>query len=149
MPRANLLSRFVEVDKEGNLELKGNPKILFQVMTKTRFFIINSSGMYLMKASLVATRYAVCRRQFQSIKGSDQERKLLDYQTHMACLAPHLVNGIMILGVSGSIYQLMLESDKEVLQKNSFKLLDILHHITSGLKSICTDMQYRGNDECR
>lgn len=102
-----------------------------------------------MKAAMIAVRYAVCRRQFQSIKGSDEERKLLDYQTHMACLGPHLVNGIIILGSSGYVFDLSLQSDKEVLHNNSFKMLDILHHLTSGLKSICTDMNYKGNDEMR
>jgi len=67
----------------------------------------------------------------------------------MACIGPHLANGIVILGCSGYVYELSQASDKAVLQSNNFKLLDVLHHITSGLKSIATDMQYKGNDECR
>lgn len=67
----------------------------------------------------------------------------------MACLGPHLANGIMILGCGGYVYDLCLESDREVLEKNSFKLLDILHHITSGLKSICTTMSYKASDAMR
>jgi hypothetical protein len=37
-----------------------------------------------------AIRYAACRRQFKSIQGSKEERKLIDYQTHMAILGPNL-----------------------------------------------------------
>ena len=32
IPRTNLLSRFVNIDMEGNLELKGDPKMLYQIM---------------------------------------------------------------------------------------------------------------------
>lgn len=28
-------------------------------------------------------------------------------------------------------------------------MLDIIHHFTSGLKALCTDMSYKGTDECR
>jgi acyl-CoA oxidase len=40
------------------------------------------------------------------------------------------------------------ESSKEVAS-GSFKLLDILHHFTSGMKAIATDMVYVGADELR
>ena len=118
-------------------------------MTKTRLWIIQGAGINLMKGALISIRYAVCRRQFTTIKGSDQERKLLDYQTHMACLGPHLVNGIVILACTGYVHELSLTSEKEVKENNSFQLLDVLHHITSGLKSMCTTMAVKGTDEMR
>ena len=67
----------------------------------------------------------------------------------MACLGPHLVNGIIILGCTGYVHELSLASDKDVKENNSFKLLDVLHHITSGLKSMCTTMAVKGTDEMR
>ena len=118
-------------------------------MTKTRLTIIQNAGFSLLKGGLISVRYNVCRRQFASIKGSTQERKLLDYQTQMATLGPHLANGIVLLASAMYAYDLSLDSDKEVLEKGSFKLLDILHHITCGLKSIGTNMSYRGTDEMR
>ena len=98
---------------------------------------------------MIAIRYAVCRRQFASMKGSTQERKLLDYQTHMACLAPHYANCVVTLACAVYAYEFSIASDKEILENGSYKLLDILHHITCGLKSICTSMQYYGIDEMR
>lgn len=35
------------------------------------------------------------------------------------------------------------------LAKNEFKTLDVLHHMTSGFKSIFTLMAYNQIDECR
>jgi len=35
------------------------------------------------------------------------------------------------------------------LKDDNFKLLDILHHFTSGIKSIATAMTYEGMDELR
>jgi hypothetical protein len=34
-------------------------------------------------------------------------------------------------------------------EKGNFKLLDICHHLTAGMKALCTDLQYRGHDELR
>jgi hypothetical protein len=36
-----------------------------------------------------------------------------------------------------------------LVEKGDFKLLDILHHFTSGMKSLSTDMCYKGTDELR
>lgn len=36
IPRTNLLSRYMSIDKEGNMQMHGNPKILYSVMMFTR-----------------------------------------------------------------------------------------------------------------
>ena len=79
IPRKNLLSRFINVDREGNFEMKGDPKILYQGMVATRVSLLHSSYQCISKATVIATRYAVCRRQFKTLKGKSEERKLLDY----------------------------------------------------------------------
>lgn len=35
------------------------------------------------------------------------------------------------------------------MKEEDFKLLDILHHFTSGIKAIATDVAYKGMDELR
>ena len=102
----------------------------------------------LMRSLLIATRYAACRRQFQNEKGSKKERKLLDYQTHMHILGPHLANAYLIQICGRAIEDLINLSNTEV-EKGNFKLLDISHHYTSGMKAMFTDMCYQGTDECR
>ena len=91
IPRENLLSRFVYVDKKGKFERRGDPRAIYQVMVSTRVGIIqNLCWFAIARSSLISIRYAACRRQFKTSKGSGKERKLLDYQTHMAVLGPHL-----------------------------------------------------------
>lgn len=79
IPRENMLCRFVKVDKEGNFELAGDPRIVYQIMVITRLQLLFTSGATLLRGCTIASRYGACRRQFASIKGSRQERKLLDY----------------------------------------------------------------------
>jgi acyl-CoA oxidase len=37
IPRTNMLSRFAYVNKEGKLEIRGNPKALYQTMVEIRY----------------------------------------------------------------------------------------------------------------
>lgn len=62
IPRENLLSRFTYVDKEGNFELKGDIRALYQIMVNTRILVLEMCSSCMAKASVIATRYAVCRR---------------------------------------------------------------------------------------
>jgi alkylation response protein AidB-like acyl-CoA dehydrogenase len=79
IPRTQMLTRFAEVTKEGDLEMRGDPRILYNIMVMTRMNIISGAGLFLSRALLIATRYAVCRRQFKTIPGQKNERKLADY----------------------------------------------------------------------
>jgi len=40
IPRSNMLSRYGEVTKAGKLEMKGDPRILYNIMVQTRMEII-------------------------------------------------------------------------------------------------------------
>lgn len=145
IPRTNLLRRFAEIDKEGNLDLKGDPRTVYQIMVQTRQLIIYGTSNLIFTGLVMATRYAACRRQFATISGSKQERKLLDYQTHMAILGPQLANAYTFSIVARNLRELNIEAVKE-MQNGKFKLMDILHHFTSGLKAICTEECYNGID---
>lgn len=62
IPRENILSRFIEVKKDGSLEMKGDPRIIYQIMVKTRQTLILQSGCNIIQAGIIAVRYAICRR---------------------------------------------------------------------------------------
>lgn len=96
IPRTNILSRFVEVSKEGKFMLKGDRRMTYQTMSATRLIIILGASMFVFQSARTVFRYAVCRRQFKTIDGKNEERKLLDYQTHMAILGPHLATAFAI-----------------------------------------------------
>jgi len=66
----------------------------------------------------------------------------------MHILGPHIANAYVIYLTAKTLEKLSDES-VGLVEKGSFKLLDILHHFSSGLKSICTDMSYKGCDELR
>ena len=94
--RKSHLSRFSEITREGEFELKSDPRRLYMIMSKTRLSIIQGSAYALLYGALVSTRYAVCRRQFSNQTGTKEERKLLDYQVHMELLGKNVGNAAAI-----------------------------------------------------
>ena len=77
-----------------------------------------------------------------------QERKIIDFQTHMNILGPNLSNAMVIFIAGRAVEKLLNQSNSQV-EKGSFKLLSICHHFTSGMKAITSEMSYKGTDECR
>ena len=96
------------------MEIKADPRMLYQIMVMTRVALSMGAAFGIISASLVAVRYAICRRQFATIKGSKQERKLIDYQTHMALLGSNLAKGYVYLFASLTIDDLLKLAYKEV-----------------------------------
>ena len=66
IPRKAMLSRFAEITKEGDFELNSDPRLLYSIMSLTRLAIVLGSSFNILRSAMVATRYAVCRRQFSS-----------------------------------------------------------------------------------
>ena len=81
--RSAMLSKFVEVTREGDLEIKGDLRILYSVMMQTRITISYYSCKYMAGALMLATRYACIRRQFpqsaEKSKKKGEETRLIDY----------------------------------------------------------------------
>jgi len=40
IPRTNLLKRYIDVDEDGCVSMKGNPKVLYSIMMSTRLHLI-------------------------------------------------------------------------------------------------------------
>lgn len=70
VPRKMLLSRFAHINKDGDFEMRGDPRLIYKIMVNTRILIIGGCSLFHGRALLVATRYAVCRRQFKTVPGS-------------------------------------------------------------------------------
>jgi acyl-CoA oxidase len=149
IPRKALLARFMSITKTGDFKMKANPKIIYQIMVQTRLMIMFGASLNLSRASVVATRYAVCRRQFANVKGSSQERKLIDYQTHMDILAPNIAAGLCLNMAGREINEKIVKKSNKMIMEDDYKLLDVLHHFTSGLKALGGEMAYNGLDEMR
>lgn len=67
VPRENMMMRFSCITKEGDLEMRGDLRMLYNIMVQTRFEILGASFFTLRNCLLIATRYACCRRQFRNI----------------------------------------------------------------------------------
>ena len=66
----------------------------------------------------------------------------------MAVIAPHIANGIVILVTFRILRDLSKQSDS-LIKSNNFKMLPVLHHFSSGLKALASEMMYIANDELR
>lgn len=62
IPRTNMLMGISELDKEGNLKLKADPRILYATMMLIRTNIITDIVPWLFAALQISLRYAVVRR---------------------------------------------------------------------------------------
>lgn len=66
----------------------------------------------------------------------------------MDTLSYNFCRAVVLQFVVGDVGKLELQSQREV-ENGSFKLLDILHHFSSGMKALGTEICYVGLDELR
>jgi acyl-CoA oxidase len=66
----------------------------------------------------------------------------------MEIIAPWLATGLVI-GFTSHLISSLAQKAIIKIEKKDFKLLDVLHHLTSGVKAFSTDSAYRGIDEMR
>jgi len=81
IPRVNMLMGLASVDKFGKFKILRDMRVLYSTMLYIRTVICASVGNFLSGALQIAIRYACVRRQFATIKGSKDERQIIDYQT--------------------------------------------------------------------
>lgn len=122
--------------------------MLYNIMVQSRMDIITGCGIKLMQCLTIATRYAVCRRQFKTVPGQKSERKLMDYQTHMQVIGSNLATAYVLMLMRDLINDMMQKSN-EASKGGNFDGVDPLHHYTSGIKAIASEYAYFGIDELR
>jgi len=148
IPREDMLQRFSGVSKDGKFSQKGDPRALYVIMVQMRLLIIGGAGDRILNASLMATRYAACRRQFKNIPNSDMERKLIDYQTHIALLGNN-ISTAWVLAMTVHIIRDKFNEGKELILKNDYSAMELLHHLTSGVKALSAKYAVEGIDALR
>jgi acyl-CoA oxidase len=137
IPRDQMLSRYSHVDKDGNFEIIGDMRLLYTAMSGTRVIVMLACFHSLMRATMVATRYAVCRRQFRNEEGTKRERKLIDYQTHLAVIGPSLAAKFMFILAAKRVKDITDQAQKDA-EQGDFSKLELMHHLTSGFKAYMT-----------
>ncbi|CAI2360613.1 unnamed protein product [Moneuplotes crassus] len=148
IPRTQMLSRYSEVSEEGVFTKKGNLKILYTAMQTIRILIVRMAFKNLSKGLTIAIRYGIVRTQFKDKAGSDEERAIIDYQTHQFKLIPILSQCYAFLFVYQKVSKDFSDLKKRIKAGDLTGIND-LHTISSGMKAFYTWMTLEGLETCR
>ena len=78
IPRKNMLSKFTNVDRNGNVTSQGNPKVGYATMMESRKHICTTYPKLYAVAITIAGRYSIFRKQFRN--KNKEEIRIMDYQ---------------------------------------------------------------------
>lgn len=145
IPLENMPMRYWEINPEGVLIKKGNPKIIYSSMMKTRTVLLEISSFYLGKGVAIALRYSFFRRQF---KGDNKEEiPVIQYQLQQARLFGFLAKAYAMRCSFNVVLELINSCNREI-ENNDFKNLQEIHIILSGSKCWFTNWCVSGLVMC-
>ena len=132
IPLENMPSRFNEITPDGSFIKKGNPKLLYSSMMKSRTALLGMSAGYLGKAISIAIRYSFIRKQFKNQVG--KEIPIIQYQLQQYRLFGLLAKTYAMRCSYNHITKIIAKVNLEVQQDN-FKNLQEVHILLSGAKA--------------
>ena len=122
--------------------------MLYSVMMYIRMLIIMTTGILSHLSTMWAVRYCSVRRQFSTQNGTKDERKIIDYQTTQHIFGPLLgrsfVDRLLGVHISSEFHKMM-----QAVKQQNFKMLEVMHHLLSGFKSLITDETMKNIDQAR
>ncbi|CAH0058043.1 unnamed protein product [Clonostachys solani] len=147
-----LLARYSAVDPEtGAYRAPENRAVVYGSLTHARKRIVMAARLMLARAVTVAIRYCAVRRQFKSKDnpGAEHESSVLDYTTVQIRLFPLLATGFA-LHYSGKVMGEVYDRTRSAVEEegNLSNLID-LHSLSSGLKSLSTELATSGIETAR
>jgi acyl-CoA oxidase len=131
----NMLSRFFEINDEGDFQLNGNPKIIYSAMMNVRTFLLISSVVILSRGVLIALRYSHLRKQFKDDR--KQEVPVIEYQLQQYKLYPLLAK-IYVMKFGYFAINQRIEKLVEEVKNDEFKNLQECHILLCGAKAMYT-----------
>jgi acyl-CoA oxidase len=131
--RSSILSRYVNVQKDGNIELKGDPRIGYATMLWIRVQLLTFSWQIKIMAMSSCVRYAMKRTQFKSYSQSNIERPIIDYHASQTKLITILANTYSIIFMSHFCMSMYHRMNEEIKNEN-FSVMNDLHVLISCLK---------------
>lgn len=149
IPKDAMLSRFSSITDEGAYipPPKDNAKASYATMVYVRATIVRDAGEYLGRAVTIATRYTAVRR--QTAPGpNERELQVLDYDGVQQTLLP-LIAKTYALKFMGNAMMDMYDNFNKDRDAGNFNALPELHALSSGLKSLCTDIAAGGIEASR
>nr|XP_022297816.1 peroxisomal acyl-coenzyme A oxidase 1-like [Crassostrea virginica] len=138
IPRENMLMKNAQVSREGRFTSRGPSKANYSAMVLVRVNIVNWCYHMLCNSSTIIVRYSAVRRQ-SKLDPSEQENKILDYQTQQYKVFPCLASAYALFFVSKMLKNRYLRIYAEIM-KGNFKNLPEIHCQSAGLKALAAEM---------
>ncbi|UPL02885.1 hypothetical protein LCI18_013819 [Fusarium solani-melongenae] len=152
VPHDQLLSRYSSVDSEtGAYHAPENRAVVYGSLTHARKRIVMAARMILARSTTVAIRYCAVRRQFmEKGKGSESpENAVLDYPTVQIRLFPLLATAFALHYSGKKMGEIYDRTRSDIENKGDLSALADLHSLSSGLKSLSTELAAGGIETCR
>ena len=145
VPKSSLLNRFIDISESGDLELLGDPKIIYAAMMKVRSMLIANSGFFIGFGASIAIRYSIKRTQF--LDANKREIPVIEYQLQRFKLFPTIAKAYVISLAFIEIERFVLDMIAET-DKGEFNKLQESHIYLSGGKAFYTAWVMKGLTTC-
>lgn len=154
IPRTNLLARFQTVDEHGNYKVQNQQgKLLIRgTMTLVRVGLCEIAAHHAARATLIAIRYALVRRQGSAKEagiGDALERQIIDYPGVQQRLFTAIASSYALTFAARQMRSIYNQLQSELHQSGKSDLLGIVHGYTSVLKAVMTNEGYGVVWRCR
>ncbi|XP_062607269.1 peroxisomal acyl-coenzyme A oxidase 1-like [Saccostrea cucullata] len=138
IPRENMLMKNAQVSREGHFTSRGPNKGNYAAMMLVRVNIVNWCFTSLSNTSTITIRYSSIRRQ-SKLDPSQEETKILDYQTQQYKVFPALATTYAMFFVSKTLRNRYLRIHAEMMKGNYQNLAEI-HCQSAGMKALASEM---------
>ena len=142
-----MLQRFVEVTRDGELKITGNPNVGYATMMEIRKIISYGCIKLYSCAITIATRYSMFRKQFQN--SAKEEIKIMDYQLQQEKIIDRVAEYFAITMTGNNIKNLCEKNLHEVTQNNNYSLMQETHICLCLGKTFSSEIVYNGMEICR
>lgn len=96
--------------------------------------LLNLGWDLLLKSLMITVSYTSFRKQFKSLPGLDEERRVIDYQATQLKIAPCLAFSYANLFLGKRMLTMIHKMEKEI-KDDKFHTMKELHALGSGLKA--------------
>ncbi|TPX64979.1 acyl-CoA oxidase [Spizellomyces sp. 'palustris'] len=134
IPRDNMLMRWSQIDREGNITEPPNQALVYATLIAERLCTVDGTNNLCGQALTIATRYSCARRQGTS------NQQIMDYQTHYVNLMPG-VAGMYVLSLVDRCLWAYWDRMEELSRTNTDEYLQYLndiHCVAAGTKASIT-----------
>ncbi|OMJ29267.1 Peroxisomal acyl-coenzyme A oxidase 1 [Smittium culicis] len=148
VPRFNLLQKYVNVSRDGNVTIPQNinSRASYGTMVLVRANIASNMGAQLAKAITIAVRYTSVRRQFG--EPGKPETPVLDYPIVQYRVIPILAKTYAMIAMSHEFFA-QYEKTAKAISVGDFSSLKEMHAVSCGLKRWTSDTAIYSVDTCR